>query len=117
MDELNKLVAGSQFAGMSLDQIMLATAGKIEHEKIFNNAAQAWNDAFYWRSLKSHGGGNVTRAMQPLVNSSFGDTAALKHELATAAATQFGSGWAWLMLDGDRLKVVWEFAAENLQRA
>jgi len=106
VDELNKLVAGTEFGGVSLEQIMLATADKIEHEKVFNNAAHAWNHAFYWRSLKSHGGGNVTRALQPLVNSSFGDTAALKHELATAATTQFGSGWAWLVLDGDRLKVV-----------
>ena len=106
VDELNKLVADTEFAHMSLDEVVLATAGRIEHEKIFNNAAQSWNHTFYWKSLKSRGGGNVTRSLQSLVSSSFGDTAQLKHELATAATTQFGSGWAWLVLDGSRLKVV-----------
>ncbi len=106
VDELNKLVAGTEFDGMPLEQIVLATADQPEHEKIFNNAAQAWNHAFYWRSLKSRGGGTVTRALQPLVGSSFGDTESLKHEMATAATGQFGSGWAWLVLDGVRLKVV-----------
>ncbi|MGA2777662.1 MAG: superoxide dismutase [Steroidobacteraceae bacterium] len=105
VDELNKLIVGTEFAGMSLEQTILATANNSEHEKIFNNAAQAWNHAFYWQSLNPRGGGNAARTLQPLVNTSFGDTDELKHRLANAATTQFGSGWAWLVLDGDRLKV------------
>jgi superoxide dismutase, Fe-Mn family len=106
VDELDKLVAGTEFAQMPLEQIVLATAGRPEHERIFDNAAQSWNHAFYWRSLRSHGGGNVSRTLQPLVSASFGDTARLKHEFSAAAMSQFGAGWAWLVLDGSRLRVV-----------
>jgi Fe-Mn family superoxide dismutase len=106
VDELNKLVVGTDFADMSLEQIIFDTAGKPEHEHIFDNAAQAWNHTFYWRSLKPQGGGTATGVLQPLINSSFGDTKALKRELLTAATTQFGSGWVWLALDRNQLKIV-----------
>jgi Fe-Mn family superoxide dismutase len=106
VDELNKLIAGTEFSGMSLEQIMHATAHKPASEAVYNNAAQAWNHAFYWRSLKPQGGGDATRTLQPLIKSAFGDMAALKRELGAAAASQFGSGWAWLSYDGTRLKVV-----------
>jgi superoxide dismutase, Fe-Mn family len=106
VDELNKLVVGTEFCGMSLEQTVLESADHIEYERIFNNAAQAWNHDFYWKSLRSHGGGIVTRTLQQVINSSFGDTDELKHQFLTAAMSQFGSGWAWLVLDGNRLKVV-----------
>jgi superoxide dismutase len=73
VDTLNQLVAGTPFADMSLKQFVLSTAGKSDHAPIFNNAAQAWNDAFYWRSLSPGGGGVPPFALKACMESTFGD--------------------------------------------
>ena len=106
VDTLNKLIAGTEFADMPLEQIVKATSGKSDHAAIFHNAAQAWNHTFYWRSLKPKGGGEPPAAVKRLLESSFGSLEACKKELAAAAVGQFGSGWAWLVQDGGKLKVV-----------
>lgn len=106
VDTLNKLIAGTEFADMPLEKIIRATASQAEHAAIFNNAAQAWNHTFYWHSLKPQGGGEPPAALKRLIESSFGSTDACKKELASAAVGQFGSGWAWLVLDGEKLKVM-----------
>jgi superoxide dismutase, Fe-Mn family len=106
VDTLNKLIAGTEFADMPLEQIVKTTSGKSDHTAIFNNAAQAWNHTFYWRSMKPHGGGEPPAAVKRLLESSFGSVEACKKELATAAVGQFGSGWAWLVQDGGKLKIV-----------
>jgi len=106
VDTLNKLVAGTQFSDMSLEQIIKATADQANHTAIFNNAAQAWNHTFYWHSLRPKGGGEPPAVLERLMESSFGSVEACKKELAGAAMGQFGSGWAWLVLDGGKLKVV-----------
>lgn len=105
VDTLNTLIAGTEFADMSLEKIVAATADKAGHAAIFNNAAQAWNHAFYWRSLRPDGGGEPPSALKRLMESSFGSVAACKMELSGAAVGQFGSGWAWLVQDGEKLKV------------
>jgi Fe-Mn family superoxide dismutase len=106
VDTLNKLIAGSEFSDMPLEKIIRATANQAEHAAIFNNAAQAWNHTFYWHSLRPNGGGEPPATLKRLMESSFGSADACKKELASAAVGQFGSGWAWLVLDGDKLKVV-----------
>jgi Fe-Mn family superoxide dismutase len=106
VDNFNKLTEGTEFAGMPLEKIITATAGKADKTPIFNNAAQAWNHAFYWQCLKPKGGGEPPSALKKKIEASFGSLDACKKELATAATTQFGSGWAWLVLDGEKLKVV-----------
>jgi superoxide dismutase, Fe-Mn family len=106
VDTLNKLIAGTEFADMPLEQIVKTTSGKSDHTAIFNNAAQAWNHTFYWRSMKPQGGGEPPAAVKRLLESSFGSMEACKKELATAAVGQFGSGWAWLVQDGGKLKIV-----------
>jgi len=106
VDTLNKLIAGTELADMSLEQIVKATSGKSDHTAIFNNAAQAWNHTFYWRSMKPQGGGEPPASVKRLLESSFGSVEACKKELAAAAVGQFGSGWAWLVQDGGKLKVV-----------
>jgi superoxide dismutase, Fe-Mn family len=113
VDTLNQLVAGTPFADMSLKELVLSTAGKPAHAPIFNNAAQAWNHAFYWHSLRAGGGGVPPRALKARIDSTFGGLEALKEELGTAATTLFGSGWAWLVLDGGKLRVVQTANAEN----
>lgn len=74
--------------------------------KVFNNAAQAWNHGFYWRSLKRGGGGVPPLAIKPLIEASFGSVEACTAALATAATERFGSGWVWLVHEGGKLAVV-----------
>jgi Fe-Mn family superoxide dismutase len=106
VDNLNKLIVGTEFAGLSLEQVIKNAAGKADKAGIFNNAAQVWNHTFYWRSLRANGGGEPPAAVKQKIESAFGSLDGCKKELATAATTQFGSGWAWLELEGDKLKVV-----------
>jgi Fe-Mn family superoxide dismutase len=113
VDTLNKLIAGTEFADLPLEKIIKTTATQAEHAAIFNNAAQAWNHTFYWRSLKPKGGGEPPATLKRLMESSFGSVDACKKELANAAVGQFGSGWAWLVQDGEKLKVVKTGNANN----
>ena len=105
IDTLNKLIVGTEFADLPLEQIIKATAGQTDHAEIFNNAAQAWNHTFYWRSMKPKAGGEPPSIIKQLMESSFGGVEACKKEWAKAAIGQFGSGWAWLIHEGGKLKV------------
>jgi Fe-Mn family superoxide dismutase len=105
VDNLNKLLTGTDLADLSLEEIIRSTAGKADKTGIFNNAAQVWNHTFYWNSLSPNGGGEPSAALKQKIEASFGSVEACKKELATAATTQFGSGWAWLVKDGDKLQV------------
>lgn len=113
VNNLNKLVTGSELADMSLEKIILSTAGAPEKAGVFNNAAQVWNHTFYWASMKPGGGGKPTGALAEKIDAAFGGYDAMRKELATAAGGQFGSGWAWLVMEGDKLKVVKTGNAEN----
>jgi superoxide dismutase, Fe-Mn family len=106
VDNLNKLITGTEFVGMPLERIISETTGKADKTAIFNNAAQTWNHTFYWKSLSPKGGGEPPEVLKKKIEASFGTLDACKKEWATAATTQFGSGWAWLVLDGDKLKVL-----------
>jgi Fe-Mn family superoxide dismutase len=106
VDTLNELVEGTEFARFTLEELVVQTAGRAEHVKIFNNAAQAWNHSFYWQCLAPAGASSVPSNLSAKIGQSFGDLARLKEQLAQAAIEQFGSGWAWLVLEDERLKVV-----------
>lgn len=106
VDNLNKLIADTEYVGLPLEKIITSTAEKPEKIAIFNNAAQAWNHTFYWNSLTPRGGGDPPAALKQKIEASFGSVEACKKELASAAVAQFGSGWAWLVADGELLKVV-----------
>ena len=106
VDNLNNLIVGTEFADLPLEKIITETVGKAEKIAIFNNAAQTWNHTFYWSSMRPKGGGEPPAVLKKKIEASFGTVDACKKELATVATAQFGSGWAWLVLDGDKLKVV-----------
>ena len=106
VDNLNRLTTGTDFAGLPLDEIVLRSARHATHAAVFNNAAQVWNHNFYWQSLRPQGGGEPPAELKRRLEEAFGSVAACKKELATASASQFGSGWAWLVADGERLRVV-----------
>jgi len=105
VDTLNKLVEGTKYADMKLEEIVRATAGASGGDKlIFNNAGQVWNHDFYWRSLTPA----KTQASAPLesaITAAFGSKDALIAQLAEAGKTQFGSGWAWLVSKGGKLAI------------
>jgi len=113
VDTLNKLIAGTEFVDLPLEKIIKATAGHADHAEIFNNAAQVWNHTFYWHSLKPKGGGEPPAALKRLMEASFGSVDACRKELANAAVGQFGSGWAWMVQDGDKLKIAKTADADN----
>jgi Fe-Mn family superoxide dismutase len=113
VDNVNKMIAGTELADLPLEKIVSATAGKPDKAGIFNNAAQVWNHTFYWNSLSPKGGGEPPAVLKQKIDAAFDGIEALKKELSAAAVSQFGSGWAWLVLDGDKLKIVKTANAET----
>jgi Fe-Mn family superoxide dismutase len=97
---LNKLLEGKPEASKSLEEIITSSEGGV-----FNNAAQVWNHTFYWHSMKPQGGGAPTGDLAAAITRDFGSFDKLKEEFTAAATTQFGSGWAWLVLDKGKLAV------------
>ena len=106
VDNLNKLIAGTEYADLPLEKIITSSAGQPDRAAIFNNAAQIWNHTFYWNSIKPNGGGEPPASLKQKIESSFGSVEACKKELTSAAVSQFGSGWAWFVLDGEKLRIV-----------
>lgn len=107
VDTLNQLVAGTPWAtGQTLEKIILESAGKTDKAALFNNAAQAWNHSFFWKSMKPGGGGLPSGRLMDMIKKSFGGFDQFKTAFLTAAVTQFGSGWVWLVQDGDTLKIL-----------
>ncbi|MCE2926881.1 MAG: superoxide dismutase [Rickettsiales bacterium] len=102
---LNNLIKDTPLANASLEEIIMASAKDPSKAGIFNNAAQVWNHTFYWHSMKPNGGGAPSGKLADKINADFGSFDAFKDAFKQAATTQFGSGWAWLVLDGDKLKV------------
>ncbi|MDZ4695009.1 MAG: Fe-Mn family superoxide dismutase [Deltaproteobacteria bacterium] len=97
---LNNLTKDKPEASKSLEDLIKTSEGGI-----FNNAAQIWNHTFYWHSMKPNGGGQPTGALLEAINRDFGSVDKFLAEFSEAAKTQFGSGWAWLVSDGGKLKV------------
>ena len=102
----NNLIAGTPLDTLSIGEVIATTATDPQKVGIFNNGAQAWNHSFYWNSLTPNGGGEPSGNLAAKITQDFGSFDKFKDELKSAAATQFGSGWAWLVLDNGTLKVV-----------
>ena len=99
VDNLNKLVKDTEFENMPLEEVVKNTAGRKEFTGIFNNAAQAWNHAFFWNCMQKDGGGEPSGELKKKIERDFGSYENFRSEFKTAATTQFGSGWAWLSVD------------------
>jgi superoxide dismutase, Fe-Mn family len=113
VNNYNGLVKDTPFDSQAIEAVIKAVAGDASKAGIFNNAAQAWNHTFYWNSIKPNGGGTPTGALADKITADFGSFEAFVDEFKKAGATQFGSGWAWLVLDGGTLKVTKTGNAEN----
>ena len=105
VDNGNKLIAGTEFENLDAVEIVKKVAGDASKIGIFNNVAQAWNHSFYWNCMKPNGGGPPSGPVAQKINADLGSYEKFVEELKNAAVTQFGSGWAWLVLDGGKLKV------------
>ena len=105
---LNNLVPNTEFAGLSLEDIIRKAKGPI-----FNNAAQIWNHSFYWECLSPKGGGVPQGALLKAIEASFGSFAKFKEEFSAASLSLFGSGWAFLVQNGAKLEIVKKSNAET----
>ena len=106
VDNVNKLAKGTKLANLDLENLMMAATRDPSLKTLLNNAAQAWNHAFFWRSLRPAGGGKPSGALADRIRVDFGSYERLVERLVLAATTQFGSGWAWLVLDVTGLQVL-----------
>ena len=102
---LNKLVENTPFASQPLEEIIRATAKDESKVQIFNNAAQSWNHTFFWNCMRPRGGGQPSGDVLKAIEQAFGGFDKFKQQFKEAAVSQFGSGWASLVLDGGTLKV------------
>lgn len=106
VDNLNKMVADKpNLANKSLEEVIQISHKDPALQGVFNNAAQVWNHTFFWNCLKAGGGGAPSGDLAARIEKDFGSFDKFKEEFSTAAATQFGSGWAWLIDDNGTLKV------------
>ncbi|MEE2692911.1 MAG: superoxide dismutase [Pseudomonadota bacterium] len=99
VDNLNKMIDGTALDKASLEEIILEAAGKSDKQGVFNNAAQVWNHTFYWSSMKPNGGGAPSGDLAKAIDADLGGYEAFKEAFSQAGATQFGSGWAWLVVN------------------
>lgn len=107
VDNLNKLVVNTELETSSLEDIILKTAGSLNQAAIFNNAAQIYNHDFFWRSLKpAEEISEPSAELSALINRFFGSLENFYDEFEKIALSQFGSGWAWLVKDGENLKII-----------
>jgi len=101
---LNNLVKDTPMAALTLEEV-IAESHKAGTAGVFNNAAQVWNHTFFWHCLKAGGGGAPTGAIAAMIDEAFGSYDKFRDEFKQAGVTQFGSGWAWLVLDHGALKI------------
>lgn len=113
VSKYNDAVKGTELDDKSLEEVIKMTAGDQSKSGLFNNAAQAWNHSFYWQCMKPGGGGTPTGELAEKIETDFGSFDKFVEEFKNAGATQFGSGWAWLVLDNGTLKVTKTLNAEN----
>ncbi|MBT9556979.1 MAG: superoxide dismutase [Myxococcales bacterium] len=104
-DKTAELIKGTELDGATVEAIVAATVGKAERKALYNNAAQLWNHTFYWNSLSPKGGGKPRGRLAELIDRDLGGFDKARADLATAAVGHFGSGWAWLVKDGDTLAI------------
>ena len=112
VDKANDAIKGTDYEGLSLEEVIKKSWSE-KNMGVFNNAAQIWNHTFYWNSMSPNGGGKPTGAIAEAIDNSFGSYDKFAEEFKAAGAGQFGSGWAWLVKNGDKLEVRKTLNAEN----
>jgi Fe-Mn family superoxide dismutase len=106
IENTNRLVKGTDLEKKDLEPIIKETSGDDSRIAVFNNAAQVWNHSFYWQCMKPKGGGYPAGMVKEKIDADFGSYQKFIEEFKTAGTSQFGSGWAWLVLKNGRLEVI-----------
>lgn len=104
--KLNELVAGTEFEGMGLEEVIRKTHGDAEHQAIFNNAGQHWNHAQFWLAMKPGGSGAMPAELEKRIAADFGNVDIFKQRFVEQGVAQFGSGWVWLVEGDGKLDIV-----------
>ncbi|WP_439271763.1 superoxide dismutase [Pseudochrobactrum sp. HB0163] len=105
VDKLNELVTKEPYNGMSLEDIIRQSFDKSEDRVLFNQAGQHWNHSHFWLGMKKGGGGSIPGALEKQLIADFGSVDHFRQEFKAACIAQFGSGWAWLVFDGEKLAI------------
>jgi Fe-Mn family superoxide dismutase len=105
VDKLNQLITGTEFEGLSLEDIIVKTSGVRQHQAIFNNAGQHWNHSQFWTAMKPKGGGRIPAGLEKRIIADFGSVEDFKKSFTESGVGQFGSGWVWLVEADGRLQV------------
>jgi Fe-Mn family superoxide dismutase len=106
VDKTNGLIEGTDLADASLEEVIRQAAGDASKAGLFNNAAQVWNHSFYWQCMKPDGGGAPSGAVAGKIETDFGSFEKFAEEFKNAGFTQFGSGWAWLVVKDGKLEIM-----------
>ena len=104
--QTNRLIQDSSFKGKTLEEIIRETSGEQKNSVLFNAAAQAWNHAFFFNSIKPKGGGKPEGELKKKIEETFGSYKAFQKEIQASAKDLFGSGWVWLVMDKDKLRII-----------
>jgi len=113
VDNLNKMVSGTGYSMLPLEELIRKTAEMPDKTAIFNNASQVWNHTFFWSSMRPEGGGEPPEPLMEMITASFGTFESFKNTFLTAAVGQFGSGAVWLVQDEDKIKIIKTANAET----
>lgn len=113
VNKYNELTAGTPMADQPLEKVIKDTFGKADQKVLFNNAAQIFNHTFFWNSMKPKGGGEPHAKVKSAIQHTWGDYTKFKTEFVTKATTLFGSGWVWLVKEGDKLAIIQTKDAET----
>lgn len=113
VDNLNKLIAGTDLENKPLEEIIRRTANDLGKVGVFNNGAQVWNHTFYWHCMKPGGGGQPTGELAGMMDQAFGGYQGFVEQFKGTSVGRFGSGWGWLVLENGELKVVSTQNADN----
>ena len=108
-----RFTQGTAYASMDMQKIIIDSAMKPAERDVFNNTTQAWNHTFYWAGMSPNGGGAPKGRTLDAMNTSFGSYKRFREQFAEAAGWVFGSGWAWLVKDGPKLRIVTTSNAGN----
>jgi Fe-Mn family superoxide dismutase len=106
VDNINKLIAGTEFDNKTLEEIIAASASDPARVGWFNNSAQVWNHTFFWNCMKPGGGERPQGKLAERIDDAFGSYDKFAEQFKTAAVGRFGSGWGWLVVEAGALKIV-----------
>lgn len=113
VDKGNDLVKGTPWEGKSLEEAVIGSFGKPEHQGLFNQVSQHWNHNHFWHWMKPNGGGAIPGNLEAKIIEDFGSVAKLREQFIAKGVGQFGSGWVWLVQDGGKLAVMNSLNGEN----